>query len=155
MANIVEVLNRFIRPYYYRILAFIIFIVFVIVGYYGYQSVMAKQKNKFSDVANANRRNKEVVIYFFHADWCPHCKKATPEWNNFKSKLDGKVINSYIIKCMDVNCTKETSDVTEYINRFSVDSYPTVKMVRDETTIDFDSKITASSLEAFVNTMLN
>jgi hypothetical protein len=155
MANIVEVLNRYIRPYYYRILAFIMFILFVIVGYYGYQSIMSKQKNKFSDVANANRRNREAVVYFFHADWCPHCKKATPEWNNFKSKWNGKEINGYIIKCMDINCTEETSNVTEFINRFNVDSYPTVKMVRDDTTIDFDSKITSSSLETFVNTMLN
>jgi len=155
MSNIVDVINRLVRPYAYRILAVIILILFIIIAYYAYTNYNTQKKNKFADVANANRRNKEVVIYFFHVDWCPHCKTASPEWNNFASKYDGKEINGYIVKCMDENCTNETSDITALINKFNIDSYPTVKMVKDGTTIDFDSKITSSSLEKFANTMLN
>jgi thiol-disulfide isomerase/thioredoxin len=155
MSNIIDVISRLTRPYYYRIIVFVIFILFVVIGYYGYKSITTKQKNKFADVANADRRNKEALIYFFHVDWCPHCKKALPEWKNFASKYDGKEINGYFVKCIDKDCTKETSDITVLINRFNIDSYPTVKMVRDGTTVDFDSKITSSSLEKFANTMLN
>ena len=155
MSNIIDVITRLTRPYYYRIIALMVFILFVIVGYYAYNSITAQQKNKFADVANANRRNREALIYFFHVDWCPHCKKDLPELKNFASKYEGKEINGYIVKCVDKNCTNETSDITALINKFDIDSYPTVKMVRDGTTVDFDSKITSSSLEKFANTMLN
>jgi thiol-disulfide isomerase/thioredoxin len=155
MANIIEVISKMVRPYYYYIIAFVILIIFAVVAVYAYNNIKAQQKNRFSDVANANRRNREAIVYFFHVDWCPHCKKALPEWNNFVSKYDGKEINGYKLKCVDKDCTKETSDITELINRFNIDSYPTIKLIRDNNTIDFESKITATSLEKFVNTMLN
>jgi thiol-disulfide isomerase/thioredoxin len=155
MANLIEVISKVIRPYYYYIIAFVVLIIFVTVAVYSYNNIHAQQKNKLSDVANANRRNREAIVYFFHVDWCPHCKKALPEWKSFVSKYDGKEINGYIIKCKDVDCTKETSQITDLINRYNIDSYPTIKLIKDSTTIDFESKITASSLEKFVSTMLN
>lgn len=155
MANIVEVLRKYIRPYYYYIIFPVVLIIFIVSGYYAYNQFAKKEKSRFKDVANVNRRNQEAVIYFFHVDWCPHCKKALPEWNNFKSQNDGVEINGYKLKCIETNCTKETSDITRIINQYNIDSYPTIKLIRDEKTIDFDSKITASSLDKFVNTMLN
>ena len=155
MANFIEVATKLIRPYYYYIIAAVVLIIFILVAYYGYAKFAADQKNKFKDVANANRRNKETIIYFFHVDWCPHCKKALPEWKRFVSAHDSKEFNGYKLKCLDMDCTSETSEITEYINKYKIDSYPTVKLIRDGNVIDFDSKITSSSLEQFVNTMLN
>jgi len=155
MANLIEVVTKLIRPYYYYVIVTLITIIFVIVAYYGYKHVMGQQNNKYKDVANANRRNKETIIYFFHVDWCPHCKKALPEWKKFSTTYNNKEINGYKLRCMDIDCTKETSDITEYINKYKIDSYPTVKLIRDGDTVDFDSKITNTSLEKFVNTMLN
>ena len=91
---------------------------------------------------------------FFHVDWCPHCKKALPEWNNFKKQFADKEVNGYIVKCVDVDCTDETSDVQNMINKYSIESYPTVKMIKDNNTIEFDSKISTNTLEHFVNSML-
>jgi thiol-disulfide isomerase/thioredoxin len=155
MAGLYEVINKFLRPYSKMILIVFLVIIFIIVGYYGYQRFGTKSENKFKDVANANRRNKEATIFFFHVDWCPHCKKAQPEWNSFCTQNDGKEINGYQIKCVDVDCTQETPEVTRAINQYKIDSYPTIKMLRDENVIEFDSKITSSTLNSFVNTMLN
>jgi thiol-disulfide isomerase/thioredoxin len=156
MSNFIEVAKKYIRPYYYYIIAIVVFIIFIYAGVYSYNTFYAKKvANKYSDVANSNRRNKEVNILFFHVDWCPHCKKALPEWNNFKQNYEGKEVNGYVIKCIDMDCTNETSDIARAINTYSIDSYPTIKMLKDDQTIEFDSKITNSSLEQFVNTMLN
>jgi thiol-disulfide isomerase/thioredoxin len=156
MANIIEVLRRMISPYYYIIIAIIVIIIFLAVIYYSYNSIFSKVKqNKFSDVANANRRNKEAIVYFFHVDWCPHCKKALPEWNTFKAENDGKQINGYKLKCIEMDCTNETSDITRAINEYNIDSYPTIKMLKENQKIEFDSKITNTSLNSFVVTMLN
>jgi thiol-disulfide isomerase/thioredoxin len=154
MANIVEIFRRMIAPYYYLIITIVFITIFVIVGYYAYNKFATAKTNRFSDVPNANRRNKEATVLFFHVDWCPHCKKALPEWNTFKSQNDGKEINGYVIKCVDLDCTNETSDNTRAINEYKIDSYPTIKMLKGDQKIEFDSKITSSSLNAFVTTML-
>ena len=155
MSGLVDVVRKYIRPYYYYIIAIIVLIIFLVLANYAYAKFYTKkQANKYSDVANANRRNKEVQIFFFHVDWCPHCKKALPEWTTFKSQYDGQEKNGYVIRCIDLNCTDETADVTQAINRYNIDSYPTVKMLKDEKTIDFDSKITSTTLEQFVNNMI-
>jgi len=154
MANLVEVVTKYIRPYYYYIIGFAVLIIFIIIGYNTYNTIQEQRNGRFSDVANKKNRSGETVIYFFHVEWCPHCKKALPEWNNFKSKHNGKEIHGYKLKCVDIDCTNETSEITQYINTYNIDSYPTVKLVRDGTIIDFESKITSSSLEKFVNTML-
>ena len=155
MANIVEVLRKYIRPYYYYIITLVVLIIFIFAGYYAYNQFSKTKASRFKDVANVNRRNKDAVVYFFHVYWCPHCKKALPEWNSFKSQNNGLEINGYEIKCVDIDCTKETSDITRMINQYKIDSYPTIKLIRDEQTIDFESKITSSSLNKFVETMLN
>jgi thiol-disulfide isomerase/thioredoxin len=156
MANIVDVFRKLISPYSYFILFVVVFVIFAYAGYYAYTNFyLKKSANKFSDVANANRRQREVMIYFFHVDWCPHCKKALPEWNAFKSQYDEKEINGYVIKCVDTDCTSETGEVMRIIKTYNIDSYPTVKMVKDGTTIDFDSKITKTSLEKFATAMTN
>jgi thiol-disulfide isomerase/thioredoxin len=154
MANIVVVLTNLIRPYYYYIIVFVMIVIFGVIGYYAYNNLVSKEKNRIKDVANANRRNVETIVYFFHVDWCPHCKTALPEWKKFVANYNGKEINGYGLKCVDVNCTSETSDVTEFINKYKIESYPTVKLIRDGDVIDFDSKITSTSLDKFVNTML-
>jgi thiol-disulfide isomerase/thioredoxin len=158
MANLIDVVKRLVKPYQYLILALIIFIIFTVAGYYAYQKFYINKfrsdKAKFTDVANANRRLKDVTIYFFHVDWCPHCKHALPEWKNFQKDFSGKEMNGYVVRCVDMNCTDETSDVTKTINEFRIESYPTVKMVKDDQKIEFDSKITHNSLEQFVQTML-
>jgi len=41
------------------------------------------------------------------------------------------------------------------MNKYNVSSFPTVKLISDEETIDFESKITRTTLTSFVNTMLN
>lgn len=156
MANITEVLRRLVSPYYRVILIAVILIIFSLAGYYAYNAFyVKKEKNPFKDVANVNRGNREADVFFFHVDWCPHCKKAIPEWNKFKSEMDGKEINGYKLKCVDMDCTTETSDITRAINEYKIEGYPTIKLLKDGQVIEFDSKITTTSLTSFANTMLN
>jgi len=155
MASLVEVVSGIISPYYYYIVFFVILAIFVYVGYYAYNTFYLKKKSKFTDVANANRRQTDVMIYFFHVDWCPHCKTALPEWNSFKSEYDGKEMNGYTVNCVDTNCTEETPEITKMIKTFNINSYPNVQMQKNNDIIIFDSKITKTSLEKFATSMTN
>lgn len=157
MANIVDLLRQYLRPYYNIILIIILLVLFLVIGNYGYKMFYknVQDNRKFVDVANSNRRNKEVTIFFFHVDWCPHCKTAKPSWQDFKTIYDGKEVNGYIVKCVELNCTDDKdSAVTRAINEYKIESYPTVKMLKDEQTYNFESRISKNSLEQFVNTIL-
>ena len=155
MPGLIEVVNKIARPYYKYVVMIVAAVIFGYAANYGYNAYFVKkQENKFADVPNAKRSNKEVSVMFFHVDWCPHCKTALPEWENFKKQYNNKEVNGYITKCVDVDCTDETSDTQNMINKYEIESYPTVKMVKDKNTIEFDSKISTSTLEHFVNSML-
>lgn len=155
--NIIELLTRYIRPHYKMLLFLSVFILFVIVAYFTYKRFYSTiEQNKFKNVANANRRNKEVNILFFHVDWCPHCRTAQPEWDKFTSQMNGKEVNGYVINCVDMDCTNDKdSSIASAINQYNIESYPTIKMLKDEKVIEFQSKITTETLNKFITTMTN
>jgi thiol-disulfide isomerase/thioredoxin len=157
MPGIYEVFDKYFRPHYFRLFVVVLLLIFAYAAYYGYTQFYSKRASSFSDVANSGNgtNGSTVIIYMFHVDWCPHCKHAMPEWSKFVAQYDGKEVNGYRIQCTDVNCTNETSEVTTLINQYSIESYPTVKMIKDDKTIEFDSKISSNALEQFVNTMTN
>lgn len=158
MSTFVEVIKRFVRPYSYIIIAVIVLIIFIIVASYSYNTFYTKpnkaKESGYSDVANASTDLIEVIVYFFHVDWCPHCKTALPEWDKFKNEFNNKEKGKFIVRCKTVNCTDETSEITRLINEYNIEGYPTVKMLKEGNKIEFDSKISYGALEQFVETMV-
>jgi len=160
MAYLIDKLKRMNSTVYKILLTLTLLIIFIIISYLAIQYLKQKyMKNDglMNDVANANTRNeaKEAVVRFFHVDWCPHCKTALPEWNTFKSQMNNKKIHNYTIKCIEHNCTDDNdSKIQELLNTYDIQSYPTVKLVKDEQILDFDSKITKNTLTSFLNVML-
>ena len=165
MAGIIQLLTRFLKPYFTIITVVIVIIIFALVGYYSFKAYgrPAIEDNKFKDVANKNQRKKQVELYFFWASWCPHCTKAKPEWSQFKQEYHKKDLNGYEINCIDVQCDNDDNQDAQKFNErnthlmevFKVESFPTVKMVLNgDQTIDFDSKITKRTLDTFVSTVV-
>lgn len=154
---ITEILNS-LRPWSMIILAVFLLIVFSIVGYYGYKkygsAIMKKDETK--NVANANRRNKTADLYIFHVKWCPHCRTALPIWQSFSDDYNDREVNGVRVKCHTIDCTDDADPtITEYIAKYNIESYPTVKLVLgDGTVIEFDAKIERDSLTNFLDTVL-
>jgi len=176
MANIINVIIDLLKPYQTTIIAFFSLIIFSLLAYYAYNNYYLpyQKKMKSADVANNPNRLKIVNIFFFFVDWCPHCKTAKPEWNNFKIQYNDREVNGYKIKCYDINCTEDNGTIeiedipsdaknvvkttpiviADLINKYKIDAYPTIKMVKDDYTIDNDSKINADYLDKFVHTAI-
>lgn len=179
MPNVFTVISDNIRPYLIPIMFIISVIVFSSLAYYAYTNyyIPYVEKEKSSDVANNPNRKKIANIYFFFVDWCPHCKTAKPEWNSFKVKYNNTEVNGYIVKCYSINCTDDNGSIdivdipadmddglkkefttpvkiTDLIRKYNIEAYPTIKMTKDNYTIDYDAKISADSLDKFVNTAL-
>jgi len=143
----------YIKPLDKYILTVIMLIIFIVAGYLGYkwfiQSTIENLPNE--NLANINRRESDAEILFFSADWCPHCKRAKPEWDNFKNNYNEKKIGNYNLKCTSVDCTEGDSPL---IQEYAVDGYPTVILKKDGKRIDYDAKISEDNLQKFVEEFL-
>jgi thiol-disulfide isomerase/thioredoxin len=169
-------LGSLLKPYYRYILAFLLLVVFITVGRYSYQTYFVKvQKDKnSSNIANANNIKPITAIYFFHVDWCPHCVKAVPEWNTFVDAYNNKEVKGHLVQCYDIDCTDDNGDVTiqtdpttggatnisptpvkisQLVQKYKIDSYPTIKLTKDNNVIDFEAKVTKQNLVQFVNSV--
>jgi thiol-disulfide isomerase/thioredoxin len=97
---------------------------------------------------------KQAELLFFFANWCPHCVKAKPEWESALADSNGKTINGYAVKFKEIDCTSETSESEKMIDKYKVEGYPTIKLIKDGQVIEYDAKVTKSTIEEFLNTML-
>lgn len=107
-----------------------------------------------SNAAAAAAVKKGVVVYFFYTTWCPYSLSAIPEWQKLVSKYTKNKVNGYDIKFVDVDCTKETVEVEEYINKYNIEGYPTIKMIKDDQVIEFDAKAKFDNMEKFLHSVL-
>ena len=143
------------------ILYSLIIIGIIIFAYYLYKQVTNANKTVF----NANREhmktggsnsdsNKQAEMILFYVDWCPHCKTAKPEWEKIKTEYEDKQINGYNVIFTEYNCTEETAEVEQLMNKYKIEGYPTIKLLKDNQIIEYDAKPTKSTMEQFLNTVL-
>ncbi len=134
-------------------IAIIIVVLIAIIGvaYYFMKPTKIQTKSK-EGMENASKKEAELML--FSVDWCPHCKTAKPEWEEIKAKYDGKMINGYNVIFTDVNCTEETPEIEEMMNKYKIEGYPTIKLLKDGQIVEFDAKPTKESLDKFLNSVL-
>ena len=117
------------------------------------------QKKKTNYEENVDKdddisRSDVVKIYFFYTTWCPYSTTAIPEWERIMNKYKDESINGYKMVFIGVDCTKETLEVEEYIKRFKIEGYPTIKLVKDDQIIEFDAKANYENIEKFLKSFL-
>ena len=151
------------KKMYFWILLLVILL--IVGGVYVYRKNIGKLKNNTerTNVPNASGTGGTVQIMLFTVDWCPHCKKAKDPWEDFVAGYNQKEVNGRRVICQTYNVTEKKSGepgYKEYVNsknmadKYNIEGFPTVKMLKDGETIDFDAKITTYSLEQFVEDLL-
>jgi thiol-disulfide isomerase/thioredoxin len=147
----------------YIIIGVIVFIAACIIGYVYIKYLTPKLQEiykpnkekvpKFSTGSSSSTTNV-AELYLFKADWCPHCKSAQPEWDASKKAYDNQVVNGYKVIYREINCTKPTGEVEALMDKFNIDGYPTLKLLKDDQIINFDAKVTTDNIKQFLNTAL-
>lgn len=141
------------------IIYIILAILLILFGYYMYQQYSGSNE---STAYKANRenmptgsgKNNQAEMILFYVDWCPHCKTAKPEWDSLKAAYTNTPINGYTIIFTEYNCTTESAEVEELMNKYKIQGYPTIKLLKDNQVIEYDAKPTKSTMEQFLNTVL-
>lgn len=109
---------------------------------------------EFTTSDDVSAIEKDATLKLFHVNWCMYCKKAMPEWLKFKDDYEGKTVNGYRLVFEEYECSDdENQETQELMDKYNVEGYPTIVMVKDGETISFDSKPTYDTLEQFVKSM--
>lgn len=105
-----------------------------------------KSNNEYTQL-ESSKSTSYVEIMLFYTTWCPMCKKAMPEWNKFKANWENKQLNGYTILFKEIDC-----DLNENLaDKYKIDGYPTIKMIKDNKIITYDAKPLFSTLNMFLN----
>lgn len=133
-----------------------IIIIFISVSIYFYVS---KFKHNFkynleNNTDNNNNNTSQAELMLFSVDWCPHCKKAKPIWEDLKQEYENKTVNGYTIIFTDIDCTNENPEIEKIINKYKIEGYPTIKLLKNGQVIEYDAKPSKATLEEFLNTVL-
>ena len=150
MANFKQLLSQLSKKKQLILWSSIACILLIIIAYFIYKNYLL-DKIKPNYVENKEFINKNVdsvELYFFYTDWCPHCKSAKPIWEDLKNTTT--MINNVKINYIDVNCEKEK----ELAEKFSIEGYPTIKLVKDNQVIEYDAKPDKETLIIFLNKFL-
>ena len=137
----------------------VIVVIFIVAGYYIYNNFMNPKttynaNRESATITNDGSGKKQAELMLFYVDWCPHCKTAKPEWDSLKTTYENKTINGYSIIFTEYNCTTETAEIEELMNKYKIEGYPTIKLLKDNQIIEYDAKPTKSTMEQFLNTVL-
>ena len=141
-------------------IGFAVSLVIVVVGCYYLKSyidkTLNKPKNDYSENVDDpnNSANKSAIVYFFYTTWCPHSLSAIPEWEKIVDKFSTNSVNGYNINFIGLDCTEETVETTNLMNKFNIEGFPTIKMVKDDQIIEFDAKTNESNIEKFLYSVL-
>ena len=140
-----------------HIIYLVIAIMLLFLVYYTYaqysNSKTGFKANREHDTVDQNS-NKTANLLLFTVDWCPHCKTAKPEWESLKAEYEGKNINGYNLSFTEYNCTNETPEIEELMNKYKIEGYPTIKLIKDNQVIEYDAKPTKDTMSQFLNTVL-
>jgi thiol-disulfide isomerase/thioredoxin len=121
--------------------------------YYTTKPVTTFHANR-ENVPTGENETKTATVMLFSVDWCPHCKTAKPVWNDVKAEYEGSVINGYKVSFVDYNCTKETAETQSLMDKYKVEGFPTIILIKDNQVIDYDAKPSKTTLVQFLNTVL-
>lgn len=146
-----EILSSYFSKYYLYIALAVV--AFLTIGYYVYSSYVQPKINP-AYIENSEFVQegppKEVELFFFYTEWCPHCKKAKPQWAKLKEEFENKTINNTSIIFREVDCDKEEKIADE----FNVEGYPTIKLVKDSEVIEYNAKPEYETLMEFLHSTL-
>ena len=139
----------------YNIIVWIIIAaIFIGLSIYYYKTIVEPKLNKkyISNkefIPQDDRASKTATLYYFYTTWCPQCKKATPEWKAIQSATSG-VVKGVNIVFKEVDCDSDTTTADE----FNITGYPTIKLVYDDKTYEYDAKPNKEVLLKFLHEVL-
>ena len=89
----------------------------------------------------------EARLTMFYTEWCGFSQKAMPEWAKLEQKLGGDgYFGKTHLTMVKVDAEKDPKTASLY----GIDAYPTVVLETREGSYNYDKRVTADGLLAFL-----
>jgi len=138
---------------FWMILILVIFFLFV-AGYVYNKYVTPVIDNDYTpnnEFTKPSEDDEEVDIYLFTVEWCQHSKNAIPVWEEIKEEYNNKKFNNYKLNFIQV----DGEENQELADKYNVEGFPTIKLVKGKQIIEYDAKPTVEHLKEFLNSTLS
>lgn len=159
MFGVDSIKNMFsgVGSYKHFAIIFILSLLFLVAAVYTYRYYVTPKinpkyvaNNEYLTEGNANTSSEVAELYLFYTEWCPHCKKTKPIWQSLKNDLENKEFKGVKLNFIEVDCDKDTA----LAEKFNVQGYPTIKLVKGNQVIEYDAKPSKDTLMEFLQTSL-
>ena len=95
------------------------------------------------------KKGDTAELLYFYTTWCPYCKEAAPVMDEMKS--DYPIIDDVEILYRYIDCEKDANTAKKY----NVSAYPTIKLVYNDTTFEYDAKPNVDTLKMFITSSIS
>lgn len=137
------------KTIYYSLMLLVIAFALIYFGHIAYKNY--KIYSGYEGLSAGGDEEPQIItLYFFYADWCPHCKVAKPEMENIRNNYHNKTVKNYTIQVKNVDCTGESTKNKNLMKEFKVKGYPTVILESGNEKIEFEEKVTYDNIEKFI-----
>jgi thiol-disulfide isomerase/thioredoxin len=103
------------------------------------------QEESISNIANEITNSESPIMYNYNTNWCGYSQQFQPIWNEFSDRMKNKKINGKKVICKDIKCeNKENKEICK-----GVPGYPSVRLVINNNSIDYDGDRSVDALENF------
>lgn len=154
-----DLIKNFIKTHYKIIVIIVILSILIILTYLIYNNHLSKYVKKnyasnteFINAPNVGNIQSSADFYYFYTNWCPHSKSATPIINELKKQIEdnNNMFNNTYINFIEVDCEKDK----KLADKFSVEGYPTIKLLYNSKVYEYDAKPNLNTLNEFLKSVL-
>lgn len=89
-----------------------------------------------------------ATVLFFYATWCPHSKKAMPEWKRFRQRTFGDPLRYNKIEFEEIDGDSEDNEALVKI--YKVEAFPAVRLKANGKTYTYEGRVTETTLTSFL-----
>ena len=100
----------------------------------------------FEDEISSNKKS----LVMFYADWCGHCKKLKPTWDELSKEVNEN--ESSGVKMVKVNCGDPNKNEKHKLimKKYDIAGYPTIKLIEGDKVSEYEGQRTKEGIMKFL-----
>lgn len=141
-------LKSFLKPKNLPRIALLLFILIVL--YYFYSNYLKEGFEATHENIDQYLNGKNPTLVLFYANWCGHCKKLKPTWEEATKTAEksGLTMVQIDVGGNDNDSEEITKKNAEITKKYNIDGYPTIILFKDGRQIPYEGPRTT---EGFMN----
>ena len=134
----------------YNINKVLILVAVLLVLYMVHSKYLAKEGFKSSPETLESDLGEGKTLVMFYADWCGHCKKLKPVWDETSAEVNEGSSDAKMIK---VDCGKPNEEPSHkaIMEKYGIQGYPTIKVFENGSVSEYEGERTKEGLLGFLS----